>query len=152
MHHYVHQTSSENASTFLGSMRCCKKRSFLSLGGYNQDYVKPSIEDIEFGYRLLNAGFKILLCKDIQVKHYKRWTFSLMFKTDFLHRALPWTRLIIHHHRFLNDLNLKNSSRFSVILFIPGYHFSNCKFLYTGFFKSGSDIYIFASYNKLFFL
>ena len=116
MHHYIHQVSHENASTFWGACGAVRKDVFLSLGGYNEDYVKPSIEDIEFGYRLINAGYKIRLCKDIQVKHYKRWTFSLMFKTDFLHRALPWTRLMVHHNRFLNDLNVKSSSRLSVIL------------------------------------
>ena len=116
MHHYIHQVSHENASTFWGACGAVRKDVFLSFGGYNEDYVKPSIEDIEFGYRLINAGYKIRLCKDIQVKHYKRWTFSLMFKTDFLHRALPWTRLMVHHNRFLNDLNVKSSSRLSVIL------------------------------------
>ena len=116
MHHYVHQTSNENASTFWGACGAVRREVFLSLGGYNKDYVKPSIEDIEFGYRLVNAGYKIHLGKEIQVKHYKRWTFSLLLKTDFLHRALPWTKLMVHHNRFLNDLNLKNSSRLSVIL------------------------------------
>ena len=116
LHHYVHQTSNESASTFWGACGAVKKDAFISLGGYNEDYVKPSIEDIELGYRLVNAGYKIRLCKEIQVKHYKRWTFSLLIKTDFLNRALPWTKLMVHHNRFLNDLNLKNSSRFSVVL------------------------------------
>lgn len=116
LHHYVHQTSNENASTFWGACGAVRKDVFLSLGGYNEDYVKPSIEDIEFGYRLINAGYKIRLCKKVQVKHYKKWTFSLLLKTDFLHRALPWTKLMVHHNHFLNDLNLKISSRLSVVL------------------------------------
>ena len=116
MHHYVHQTSNENASTFWGACGAIRKNVSISLGGYNQDYVQPSIEDIEFGYRLINAGHKISLCKEIQVKHFKKWTFLLLLKTDFLNRALPWTRLMVHHNRFLNDLNLKSSSKLSVIL------------------------------------
>jgi GT2 family glycosyltransferase len=116
LHHYIHQTSNENASTFWGACGAVRKDVFLSLGGYNEDYIKPSIEDIELGYRLVNAGYKIRLCKEIQIKHYKKWTFTLLVKTDFLNRALPWTRLMVHHNRFLNDLNMKNSSRFSVFL------------------------------------
>lgn len=123
LHHYVHQTSNENASTFWGACGAVRKDVFLSLGGYNEDYVKPSIEDIELGYRLTNAGYKIRLCKEIQVKHYKKWTFRLLVKTDFLNRALPWTRLMVHHNRFLNDLNLKNSSRFSVFLLFMSFIF-----------------------------
>ena len=133
MHHYVHQTSSENASTFWGACGAVRKEVFLSLGGYNQDYVKPSIEDIEFGYRLINAGHKISLCKEIQVKHFKKWTFLLLLKTDFLNRALPWTRLMVHHNRFLNDLNLKSSSKLSVFLVFLSLMFLAAGFLIKSF-------------------
>jgi hypothetical protein len=56
------------------------------------------------------------LCKNLQVKHYKKWTFVSLLKTDFFNRAIPWTKLIYRNNNFLNDLNLKNSSRFSVFL------------------------------------
>ena len=32
------------------------------------------IEDIELGYRLRKRGYQILLDKDLQVKHLKKWT------------------------------------------------------------------------------
>src|SRR4030067_1804609 len=98
----------------------------MSLGGYDENYSQPSIEDIELGYRIVNAGYKILLCKNIQIKHYKRWSFGSLIRTDFFNRALPWTKLMFRYNRFLNDLNLKSSSRFSVfiiflfLLFISG--------------------------------
>lgn len=125
-HHYIHQTSNENASTFWGACGAIRKDIFIELGGYDENYSQPSIEDIELGYRLVSEGYKILLCKKLQIKHYKRWNFSSLIKTDFFNRALPWTRLMHRHKRFLNDLNLKSSSRFSVfiiflfILFISG--------------------------------
>ena len=125
-HHYIHQTSNENASTFWGACGVISKDIFIALGGYDENYSQPSIEDIELGYRIVNAGYKILLCKNLQIKHYKKWSFSSLIRTDFFNRALPWTKLMFRHNRFLNDLNLKNSSRLSVfiiflfLLFISG--------------------------------
>jgi len=116
-HHYIHQTSNENASTFWGACGAIRKDIFIKLGGYDENYSQPSIEDIELGYRIINAGYKILLCKNLQIKHYKRWSFSSIIKTDFFNRALPWTKLMLRHNRFLNDLNLKNSTRLSVFIF-----------------------------------
>jgi glycosyltransferase involved in cell wall biosynthesis len=114
-HHYIHQTSSNNASTFWGACGVIRKDIFLQLGGYDENYSQPSIEDIELGYRIFYAGHKIILYKDLQIKHFKRWTFKSLIKTDFFNRALPWTKLIYRHNSFLNDLNLKSSSRISVI-------------------------------------
>ena len=115
-HHYIHQTSNENASTFWGACGVIRKEIFIALGGYDENYSQPSIEDIELGYRIVNAGYKILLCKDLKIKHYKRWGFTSLIKTDFFNRALPWTKLMFRHNRFLNDLNLRSSTRLSVFL------------------------------------
>src|SRR4030067_1039001 len=48
-HHYIHQTSNENASTFWGACGVIWKDIFMSLGGYDENYSQPSIEDIELG-------------------------------------------------------------------------------------------------------
>ena len=33
----------------------------------------PSVEDIDLGYRLKDAGYRICLDKSLQVKHLKEW-------------------------------------------------------------------------------
>lgn len=78
--------------------------------------MKPSIEDIELGYRLKKAGHTIRLCKSFQVKHWKRWTVISMLQADFFQRALPWTQLIHRNRGFVNDLNIGVSGRASVML------------------------------------
>lgn len=115
-HHYVHQSSKDNASTFWGACGVIRKDIFIAIGGYDENYAQPSIEDIDLGYKIINAGHKIFLCKNLQVKHFKKWTFISLLKTDFFNRAIPWTKLMFHNNRFLNDLNLKNSSRLSVVI------------------------------------
>lgn len=115
-HHYVHQTGNTEASTFWGACGAIRRKLFLELGGFDESYRRPCIEDIELGYRLKRAGHRIRLCKELQVKHLKLWGIASLLKTDFFHRALPWTTLILRHRRFINDLNLKTSSRASVML------------------------------------
>jgi GT2 family glycosyltransferase len=115
-HHYVHQISHTEASTFWGACGVIQRQVFLALDGFDESYRQPSIEDIELGYRLKKAGHRIQLCKTLQVKHLKRWRVGSLLKTDFFRRALPWTELILRDRRFVNDLNLQTSSRFSVML------------------------------------
>jgi GT2 family glycosyltransferase len=114
LHHYVHQTSREEASTFWAGCGAVRRKVFVSLGGFNLSYSRPSIEDIEFGYRLRRLGYTIRLEKSLQVKHLKQWSGWSLVRTDFLNRALPWSLLILKEGRFPNDLNICLSSRISV--------------------------------------
>jgi glycosyltransferase involved in cell wall biosynthesis len=114
-HHYVHQTASEEASTFWGACGAIRREVFLTMGGFDEAYRRPSIEDIELGYRLKGAGCRIRLLKELKVKHLKRWDILSLLKADFFYRALPWTRLILSKGRFIDDLNLKISNRVSVV-------------------------------------
>jgi len=115
-HHYVHQTANIEASTFWGACGAIRRDIFLSLSGFNEDYRRPSIEDIELGYRLKRAGHRIRILKSLRVKHLKHWGISSLLKTDFFYRALPWTALLLKEGRFVNDLNLKVSNRVCVVL------------------------------------
>ncbi|MDR4494041.1 MAG: glycosyltransferase family 2 protein [Nitrospirales bacterium] len=116
IHHYVHQHAQQNASTFWGACGAIRRQAFLEVGGFDEHYRRPSIEDIELGYRLKKAGHEIHLCKDITVKHLKRWGIASMLKADFFYRAIPWTELILRDRMFVNDLNIRHSERLCVIL------------------------------------
>ena len=116
LHHHVHQTGREDASTFWCGCGAIRRAVFLDADGFNGGFSDPSIEDIEFGYRLRRAGFRIRLAKDLQVTHLKRWTPGLLLRTDVFARAVPWTRLIIQSRTLPNDLNVSTRSRASVAL------------------------------------
>ena len=115
-HHYNHQIGCEEASTFWGACGGIRREVFLSIGGFDKNYRRPCIEDVELGYRLKAAGHSIRLCKEIHVKHLKHWTPYSMLRADFFYRALPWTELIHREGYIINDLNLKTSNRLSVLL------------------------------------
>ena len=115
LHHYTHMTAREDAFTFWGACGAIRRQVFLELGGFDASYRRPSIEDIELGYRLKQRGYRIRLCKTLQVKHLKRWDAATLLTSDFFCRALPWTDLILRGGRVANDLNLGVSSRLSVV-------------------------------------
>ena len=120
MHHYVHQTGLTEASTFWAGCGAIRRRVFLEVGGFDESYARPSIEDIELGSRLLRAGHAIRLVKGLQVKHLKRWRLVDMLGTDLWRRAVPWTELMLTEGRLVNDLNVKTRDRMSVFLaFMP---------------------------------
>ncbi len=116
-HHYIHQNGNEEASTFWAGCGAVKRSTFLTLGGFDvHRYQRPSIEDIDLGYRIRQAEGKIYLAKQVQVKHHKAWCLTSLIKTDVLDRGIPWTKLLLSHKSDLvNDLNLQISSRISVI-------------------------------------
>lgn len=115
-HHYVHQHGSEDASTFWTGCGAIKRSRFMALGGFDvQRYRRPSIEDIDLGYRLRQAGGRIRLVKQLQVKHLKAWSLFSLLKSDIFDRGIPWTRLILRHKVFAGDLNLQTHNRVSVV-------------------------------------
>jgi len=114
-HHYFHQRSCEDASTFFGACGAIRRDTFTAMRGFDENYRFPCVEDIELGYRLKEAGHKIRLCKALQVKHLKIWTAASLLKADFFRRSLPWTELILQHRRMADGPNLRLPSRVSVV-------------------------------------
>jgi GT2 family glycosyltransferase len=116
MHCFVHQSARRDACTFWSGCGAIRKSLFLEHSGFSEDYRRPAIEDIELGYRLKQAGRKLILDPTLTVQHLKRWTFWSLLKTDILDRGIPWTELILRERSMPNDLNLQLSQRVSVAL------------------------------------
>ncbi len=134
LHHYVHQHARAEASTFWTGCGAIRLTTFHALGGFDgRTYRRPSIEDIDLGYRLRRRGGKILLLKDVQCVHLKRWTARSLLQSDIFERGLPWTVLLWRESRarreieaglsnpilarkpYQLDLNLQSSNRVSVV-------------------------------------
>jgi GT2 family glycosyltransferase len=120
LHHYVHQQGAfaggiRPVRTFWTGCGAIRRDVFLGLGGFDPLlYRRPAIEDIELGYRLTRAGHKIVLARDVQVTHLKRWTLRSMVLTDVFHRGVPWMLLMLRSGVAEADLNVKGSQRLCV--------------------------------------
>jgi GT2 family glycosyltransferase len=116
LHHFTHQHAKREAQTFWAACGICDVEIFRQIGGFDESYRLPSIEDIELGYRLRGAGHRIALDPSWQIKHLKKWTWRDLVFTDIGRRAIPWTLLLLREGRLDNDLNIDTRSRLSALL------------------------------------
>lgn len=114
LHHYTHQHADANAATFCGGYGAVRREIFCALRGFDES--QRALEDIEFGYRLHRAGYRIRLCKDLQFSHLKHYTLAGLVRSDVRNRAIPWTKLMLKNHIFRNDLNTRTNNVLSVIV------------------------------------
>src|SRR3990167_5546788 len=109
-HHFIHQTSHDEANTFWAGCGAIRKEVFHKVGGFDTiNYTRPSIEDIELGLRISKQGYKILIVKELQVKHLKKWGFWSLLRTDIFCRAVPWANLILKSKEIPKGLNFQKS-------------------------------------------
>ncbi|HEX9109337.1 MAG TPA: glycosyltransferase family 2 protein [Longimicrobiales bacterium] len=114
LHHHVHHRNPGEAETFWAGCGAVRRDVFREVGGYDEwHYARPQIEDIELGRRIRMARHRILLRPDIQCTHLKRWTLWNFLTTDFRHRGVPWTWMLITEGATpgASTLNLRLSQR-----------------------------------------
>jgi hypothetical protein len=120
LHHFVHQQgtfvdNARPAHTFWTGCGMIRRQVFLDFGGFDPRlYPRPAIEDIELGYRLTRCGHRIVLARDVQATHLKRWSLREMVRTDIFRRGVPWTLLIKRSGTTETDLNVKPTQRICV--------------------------------------
>lgn len=111
LNNHVHQTAGVEGSTFWGACGAIRRGAFEALGGFDEGYTRPCVEDIELGQRLIAAGGRIEVVKQLQVTHLKRWTPGSLLRADVLDRAVPWSELILDGAGFVDDLNVARVQR-----------------------------------------
>lgn len=116
VHRFVHQHAREDGRTFWGACGAIRRKAFVALGGFDERFEVPSIEDIELGLRLTRSGGRIRVKKDLEVTHLKRWTWRTLVTTDIRDRALPWSALLLADGDIPDDLNVSRRSRVAVAL------------------------------------
>jgi glycosyltransferase involved in cell wall biosynthesis len=113
LHHFVHQSAEEKSGSFWAGCGAVRRSVLLSVGGFDERYERPSIEDIELGARLARAGHRVRLDKRLMGRHTKRWTLDALVLVDVRDRAYPWARLLLRERRMPSDLNLRPAHRAS---------------------------------------
>jgi glycosyltransferase involved in cell wall biosynthesis len=115
-HHLVHQSAPPDGFTMWGACGVIRREVFWELGGFDERYGRPCIEDIELGYRLAETGHRIRMCPELQVTHHKVWRPLGLLRTEVLDRAIPWSELILGRGRIENALNISRWARVRVAL------------------------------------
>jgi|694.fasta_scaffold01231_32 GT2 family glycosyltransferase len=130
MHHRVHQDSAGQTQTFWSACGAIRRDAFLAVGGFEEGFARASVEDIQLGYRLRDAGFFTVLDPRIQVRHWKRWTALNLLQTDLCHRAIPWSLMILSGGGFQETLNISSKQRSKVMLAVLAVVFALATWFY----------------------
>jgi GT2 family glycosyltransferase len=115
-HAYIHQSSESSAKSFWTGLGAVRASVFAAVGGFDERFRRPCVEDIDLGYRMTAAGHRIVLDSQLRCSHLKRWTLRSLITTDVRDRAVPWTQLMLRSGMLQNDLNLRIAYRASAVL------------------------------------
>ncbi len=105
-HHYFHQRAAGRVGSFWGACGFVKRQVFNASGGFDhRRFSRPSIEDVELGWRITDRGGYIVLDPEVQATHLKQWTLRSLIHTDVIYRAVPWIRWSLERRRLGGELN-----------------------------------------------
>jgi len=119
-HAFVHRESAGPSRTFWAGFGAVRRDAFVAVGGFDERFTRPSVEDIDLGYRLSAAGCDVTLDPSLQACHLKRWTLASMFASDVRDRGIPWTQLALRYGALRGGLNLQPKYRWSIVLAYVG--------------------------------
>lgn len=91
---YLRQTG--DVPLFYTTAAAIRREAFLRVGGFDQGYATPNVEDTAFGQKLARLGVRVRVHPELEVEHVKQYTLWSMLKTDFM-RAVSLTRLKLRH-------------------------------------------------------
>ena len=80
------------ASTFWTGCGALRRADFVAAGGFRRE--DEMIEDVGLGLRLARLGRPVLLDPELRCTHLKAWSWANFARTDYRHRAQPWTRMM----------------------------------------------------------
>jgi glycosyltransferase involved in cell wall biosynthesis len=89
-----------------------KRNIFLQSNGFDAKIDTPSVEDVEFGQRLTDKGFKILHVKNLCVTHLKYYSIKSYFKNT-LNRSYCYFKL------FLINRGMKRMNTDKKVVYFP---------------------------------
>jgi GT2 family glycosyltransferase len=117
-HHFFHQSAGGRVKSFWSGCGFIRRDVFQAAGGFDESrFARPSIEDVELGWRIADLGGQIVLDPQIQGTHLKRWTLWSLIKTDVFHRAAPWVRWSLERRRLGGaELNASRLQQLALVM------------------------------------
>lgn len=92
--HFTYIRLSDWVPLFYTSAAAVRRKVFARVGGFDENFKNPNVEDTEFGRRLVSAGHRIRLARNLQVEHRKYYDIRGVLRTDF-HRSAGLVRVVL---------------------------------------------------------
>lgn len=82
-HYFCTRIPGDNTSVFATWCAAVSREVFLSIGGFDQRIPGAAVEDEEFGYELVDRGYRIFLDRSLTVEHLARYSMGSFMKRRF---------------------------------------------------------------------
>ena len=82
-HYFCKRIRGDNTSVFATWCAAVSREVFYSVGGFDHRIPGAAVEDEEFGYELVDRGYRILLDRSIMVEHLARYSVGNFVKRRF---------------------------------------------------------------------
>jgi glycosyltransferase involved in cell wall biosynthesis len=92
--HYMYTKFRESIPIFYTSAAAIRRHVFERVGGFDEQYTSPSIEDMAYGRYLLEHGCVVRLEPRLAVTHKKEFTFIQLLRVNF-RKAAATARLML---------------------------------------------------------
>jgi len=89
---YHHDLLGKDVEWLWGALSAVRKEDFDRLRGFSEAYPGASVEDLELGYRLSEAGKKIRYLDELRGVHARKFTLGKMLYNDY-HKAVLGVKL-----------------------------------------------------------
>lgn len=128
--HFTYMKLPKWVSVFYTSIAAIRREAFFDSGKFDPRYRSATIEDMEFGLRVVGKGYRLLMDKRLQVTHLKYYTLRTMLQTGF-RRASGLTKIILRDRLRRKDKSSYTTTSFS---FLGGIVLSSLTLLFLGVF------------------
>jgi glycosyltransferase involved in cell wall biosynthesis len=89
-----HLIDRQHPVVLFGSGCLIEKALFDQIGGFDENYHRPDVEDTEIGSRIYTVGSKIILKPEFALEHQKHYNLRSLLKTDY-ERSRGLTRMML---------------------------------------------------------
>ncbi|UCE28281.1 MAG: glycosyltransferase family 2 protein [Candidatus Coatesbacteria bacterium] len=91
---YTYERLDGPVALFYTSAAAIRRSVFERTGGFDENYRGPSVEDTAFGRELARVGARIIVAKELEVEHRKRYTTGQVLRLAF-RRGAELARLML---------------------------------------------------------
>ena len=128
---------------------CCaiRKKIFIDNNGFNTNIKRASAEDEEFGYKLIQKGYKIMILRELNGEHRQEYKISKYIQRNF-NRYTDIMKQYLRNKTYTTKI--KQTNYLTVILGIPVMGLILVTGMMLIFFSSKINLYIFLLLNILF--
>ena len=95
---------------------CNKKKIFIDNNGFNTNIKRASAEDEEFGYKLIQKGYKIMILRELNGEHRQEYKISKYIQRNF-NRYTDIMKQYLRNKTYTTKI--KQTNYLTVILGIP---------------------------------